>query len=86
MLPAPRRHRVGRHREPERVAGLGVGDLRKRQPRHALVEFASRASLLTPARLEELAQIAAPLTADASDDADGVRRLLAQARWLSGDQ
>jgi len=58
----------------------------KVEEQHALVEFAARVSLLSRARSEELAQIAEPLTAGASDGADGVRRLLAQARWISGDR
>jgi len=56
------------------------------EEQHALVEFAARAGRLTRGRLEELARIAAPLTSEASDEVDGVRRLLAQARWISGDR
>ncbi len=56
------------------------------EEQHAVVEFGVRAGRLSGPRLEELAGIAAPLTSGAADRADGVRRLLAQARWISGDR
>lgn len=56
------------------------------EEQRALVELGARASLLTSARLRELARIARPLTVDAADDSEGVRQLLAQARWISGDR
>lgn len=51
----------------------------------ALVEFASRAPGLSEARLRELAAIARPLTAG-EDEADAVRQLMGQARWIVGDR
>jgi uncharacterized RDD family membrane protein YckC len=69
----------------------GVAPMRPPVPlrveeQHTLVEFAARAGRLTHERLRELAQVAAPLTAGSSGPAEGVRRLLAQARWISGDR
>lgn len=52
---------------------------------YSLVQFASRAGDLTRQRLEELAGIAAPLTAPGEPE-DGLTQLLGQARWISGDR
>lgn len=47
----------------------------------AVVDFADRAEALTPERLEELAQLALPLT---SGSGDPVQELIGQARWIAG--
>jgi uncharacterized RDD family membrane protein YckC len=53
---------------------------------HGLVEFAARASQLAQGRLDELARIAGPLTETVPKGSSRVHRLLAQARWISGDR
>lgn len=50
---------------------------------HALIEFAARSPTLSRDRLDELVRIAAPLV---PEGAGGLRRLLGQARWISGDR
>ena len=50
---------------------------------YALIEFATRAELLTPERQSELAKIAGRLT---FSDSDPVEQIVAQARWVAGDR
>ena len=52
----------------------------------AIMAWAGRASTLTPARLDELAELAQSVTASAQRPAagDATRRLLGVAQWLLG--
>ena len=51
----------------------------------ALIAFAARAASLTPARLDELAALAAPVSGDVTrEGADLTRRVLGVAQWALG--
>lgn len=50
----------------------------------AVVEWAGRMQRLTPARVEELAQLARPAVAEGEDEAPVTPRLLAVAQWALG--
>ncbi len=68
-----------------------VAPLRALTPREqaAIVSWAGRASRLTPARFEELAQLALPIAADADAPVAGPyasTRLLGVAQWVLGER
>lgn len=75
---------VALHAEwPDAIAAAPARTLSPRE-QAAIIAWASRAKRLTPARLDELAQLALPATA--GESADATRRLLGVAQWLVGNR
>ena len=69
----------------EQVAPVPPHRLLAPREQAALIAFASRVSTLTPARVDELAALAAPVSGDAGRaSADMTRRVLGVAQWALG--
>jgi uncharacterized RDD family membrane protein YckC len=79
--------------QPRAAAKIALGDIPPLAPaipvapydQAAVIALAARASRLTPARLDELAALAAPVSGDAGQSGpDVTRRVLGVAQWFLG--